>query len=50
MTSVHDYEIVTYEVNLELNQIRIHTGFRNNNQILEKCDIVCNEVLAHHFE
>ncbi|PEI82095.1 hypothetical protein CN679_28250 [Bacillus pseudomycoides] len=46
MVSVHDNEIVSYQVNLEKEEIRIHTLTESGRNVY----IVFSGVLAHFFE
>lgn len=46
MISVHDNKIVSYQVNLEKEEIRIHTLTESGNNVY----IVFSGVLAHFFE
>lgn len=49
MQSVHDNEIVSYEVNLRSEKIIIHTEYQTSS-ICEKMDLIFSGVLVHLFE
>ena len=49
MSMVHDNEILSYEVDLQNDQIKIHTKYEGK-QILEETDIIFTDVLNHLFE
>ncbi|NOU90213.1 hypothetical protein GC102_31375 [Paenibacillus sp. LMG 31460] len=49
MSKVHDNEILSYEVDLQNDQIKLHTKY-DDNRIIEETDIVFTEVFNHFFE
>lgn len=49
MQSVHDNEIVSYEVNLRSEKIIMHTEYQTSS-IFKKMDLIFSGVLVHLFE
>lgn len=47
MKYVHDYEIISYEVNLRKEEIKINT---ENPSTEDEVQLIFNEVFAHYFE
>ncbi|MFS7402069.1 hypothetical protein [Carnobacterium maltaromaticum] len=47
MKSVHDNEIVSYEVNLKENRIKLNTVIRNTE---EKIEVTFSNIIVHIFE
>ena len=47
--SVHDNQIIAYEVDAESRRITLHTRF-NQGELVEHTDILFDGVLAYNFE
>lgn len=51
MSRVHDYEILSYEVDLQNDQIIIHTKYEDTiSNSAELTDIIFTDVFNHYFE